>query len=193
MFENKINNRRSIRLKAYNYSQPGYYFVTLCCKNRNYYFEAFPVLKNIVDKNWYKLSERFRNIELDEFIIMPNHLHGIIRLKDENSIKLGDIIGAFKSITTNEWLKYIKENNLDIWSKFWHWNYFERIIRDERQLENTREYIRNNPLNWENDKFYIPGKNNKTTIPVRAGLAPAPTNNESHEKLLNGEFLRNKK
>lgn len=73
-----IYHRKSIRLKGYDYSRDGGYFVTICTHNRELYFEFFPELKEIVSRQWHQLPERFSNLILDEFIIMPNHIHGII-------------------------------------------------------------------------------------------------------------------
>lgn len=177
------HKRKSIRLKEYDYSKNGAYFVTICTSNRDMLFEEYEPLKIIVNNEWNCLENNYSNIVLDEFVIMPNHIHGIIfivgeveRVKAEDSgagceervgarptrtslslsagsLALGDIIGAFKSKCVVEWLKYIKSNNLYINAKFWHRNYYERIIRDERGLNNVRQYIINNPINWKKDKL----------------------------------------
>jgi hypothetical protein len=74
----EINHRKSIRLKGYDYSQDGAYFLTICTRNKEFYFEAYSELKEILRRHWIKLPERFPYLILDEFIIMPNHIHGII-------------------------------------------------------------------------------------------------------------------
>ena len=187
-----IHHRKSIRLKSYDYSSNGAYFITICTQDREYYFKEFPILAEIVKKQWEKLEERFDNLILDEFIIMPNHIHGILFLgggeiggqpNPSNSFRggqpqgiaptnaptntstnismntsnkkptLGDILGAFKSLCIKEWLKYIKNNNINALGKFWHRNYYEKIIRDEVALNNIRKYIRENPSKWENDEL----------------------------------------
>jgi putative transposase len=133
-----IHHRKSIRLKYYDYSSNDAYFITICTQNREYYFQEFPILAEIVKEQWEKLEERFDNLILDEFIIMPNHIHGILFLggqpnpskgvrviaptiapKDNTTDfstntsnkkqTLGDIVGAFKSLCVKEWLKYIKK------------------------------------------------------------------------------------
>lgn len=153
-------HRGSLRLKGYDYSSNGTYFITLCTKNRQYYFEEFEPLKNIIQKEWKNLEERFSNIILDEFVIMPNHIHGIIFIQNQNDnskkVSLGDIVGSFKSKCITEWLKYIKENNVNTLGKFWQENYYEKIIRNETSLLNIRNYIKDNPVKWEmmNDEFY---------------------------------------
>src|SRR4030042_2381138 len=73
-----IYHRKSIRLKGYDYSREGAYFITICTRNRELYFERYPRLKEITKKQWQKLTGRYSYLMLDEFIIMPNHIHGII-------------------------------------------------------------------------------------------------------------------
>ena len=171
--------RHSIRLQEYDYSSAGPYYVTICIQNR------FCLLGEIsqadvelngaglmVYNQWLELPARFQNIKLDEFIVMPNHFHGIIVLNEtagaslvdaqpndnkEAGIKpaptLGDIIGAFKSITTNIYIKGVNGNKWESFpGKLWQRNYFERVIRDENEMNRIREYIRNNPIKWAYDE-----------------------------------------
>ena len=77
-YDPRVHHRRSIRLKGYDYSQPGYYFVTICTWRRIWFFSEYPALREIVARQWLALQERFPSIALDEFVIMPNHVHGII-------------------------------------------------------------------------------------------------------------------
>ena len=72
------HHRRSIRLKEYDYSQGGAYFVTICTHKRDLFFEQFEPLRQIVQNEWKKIPKRFRDVELDEFVVMPNHVHEII-------------------------------------------------------------------------------------------------------------------
>ena len=97
-----IHHRRSIRLKGYDYSQAGAYFITICCKDRKCRFGKIVVGASVMELNecgqiaydeWLKLSERFSNFELDVFQIMPNHMHGII--------VLNDIVGATLAVVQN--------------------------------------------------------------------------------------------
>jgi len=157
-------NRRSIRLKEYDYSQAGGYFITICSKDREMYFQLFQKLKEIVNRGWREIPNRYRNIQIDEFIIMPNHVHGIlivgatlaVALKERAGASpaptIGEIIGTFKSICVLEWLRYIEENKIATVAKFWQRNYYEHIIRDEESLNRIREYIRYNPLRWDLDR-----------------------------------------
>lgn len=77
-------HRHSIRLKDYDYSQPGMYFATICTRDRELYFDRFPILKNIVEDEWKNLPQRFPNIMIDEYVIMPNHFHSILIMIDDN-------------------------------------------------------------------------------------------------------------
>ena len=159
-----VHHRRSIRLKEYDYSQPGAYFITICTRNKESYFEQYPELKRIVNRQWQEITSRFVNIQLDEFIIMPNHIHGIIivgatlavarknRAGARPAPTIGEIIGTFKSLCVSDWLRYIKENRIDMVSKFWQRNYYEHIIRNEDESNKIREYIQNNPLKWHLDR-----------------------------------------
>ncbi len=176
-------NRRSIRLKGYNYSTPGLYFITICLKDRECLFgkiiEGEMILNDlglIIKNQWKNVVKRYDNVSLDEYTIMPNHLHGIVIIEEliinvgatlavvsgsttnagarpapTTTVTLGDIIGSFKSLCIHDWLEYIKNKNIDLPGKFWQRNYYEHIIRNEKSLKKIRRYIIDNPLKWEND------------------------------------------
>jgi putative transposase len=168
-----IHYRRSIRLKGYDYSQSGAYFVTICTKSRELYFEKYRGLQEIVRQQWEELPQRFPDLTSDEFIIMPNHIHGIIivgaglapalshrataRVAPTFSVgrpapTVGEIVGTFKSLCIHDWLTYIREKKIDAVGKFWQRNYYDHIIRNEDELNKVREYIQTNPLRWHLDK-----------------------------------------
>ena len=138
--------RKSLRLKKYDYSQPGAYFVTICLKRPELSFDI-PKLRTILLETWRELALQFPSITLDEFVVMPDHVHFIVFLNEtvEKPPTLGDIVQAYKSKTTVTWLNHIKTSELEYPGQFWQRNYFEHIIRDPEELEDTREYIRNNP------------------------------------------------
>jgi REP element-mobilizing transposase RayT len=169
----RIYHRRSIRLKGYDYSQSGTYFVTICAKDRELYFEKYRGLQEIVRQQWEELPQRFPDLTLDEFIIMANHIHGILIVGaglapalsyratarvaptfsvDRPAPTVGEIVGTFKSLCIHDWLTYIKEKKIDAIWKFWQRNYYEHVIRNEDELNRIREYIQNNPLKWHLDK-----------------------------------------
>jgi REP element-mobilizing transposase RayT len=138
-----------MRLPTYDYSRAGAYFVTVVVTNRQPLFGLVGQPNdagNAIGRSWCDLARRFPTILLDEYVIMPDHFHGILFLRD-GSPKLGRIIGAFKSITTVEYARQVHERG---WQSFagrlWQRDYFERVIRNERELLHTRAYIRNNVL-----------------------------------------------
>lgn len=175
----EIHHRKSIRLKNYDYSQRGFYFITICTQHHIKFFGKIESDKIILNnagemvKGWYyRLEEKFSNLKCHEMVIMPNHMHCIIEIlvgadpsicpegehigSPLRKITLAEIIAWFKTMTTNEYIRNIKENN---WQPFkrrlWQRNYFEHIIRNEDSYKKIAEYIVNNPINWEKDKYYI--------------------------------------
>jgi putative transposase len=110
---------------------------------------------------WHALPERFPNIDLDVFGLMPNHAHGIILITDSGlnannkPIVLGNMVGAFKSVTTH---KYIDGVHLQGWEPFhkrlWQRNFYEHIIRNDKVPNAIRTYIINNPANWQEDDLH---------------------------------------
>jgi len=251
-----MNQRKSIRLKNYDYSSKGLYFVTICVQNKAHlfgYVENDKMVLNpageMVQKQWFILKNRFQNIDLDEIIVMPNHLHSVVAInpvgaplvgahiknvnlekgqpqgiahtdahnKTENSTteiqnfdvdiitgeptvasvlgahkknnittndqprgitnintqnenlhlkngqpqgiaptgaSLGNIVGAFKSITTFEYIQNVKNNNWPTFNgKLWQRNYYEHIIRTHDDYLRIVNYIINNPKNWNRDSL----------------------------------------
>ena len=157
----------SIRLPWWDYSQAGWYFVTVCTNKRQCVLgeivEGSVVLTpagQIVEEEWWRTVTVRPNVSLDEFVIMPNHLHGILVLNGDHKktshrdvstksrlkpYSLGAIIGQFKSVCT----KRIRGCGF---SRFgWQKNFYEHIIRDEASLGNIRQYIVDNPAKWELD------------------------------------------
>lgn len=201
-YNHHIHHRRSIRLKGYDYSQAGLYFITICVQNREYLFgkiENGQLQLNdagkMVENEWLKLPERFKNIQLHEYIVMPNHFHAILeivgatRLVTQNetvatvrvslvdtqngndtekgqpqgiaptdAIKnktVGDMVGAFQSIVTVEYIRGVKTMGRTPFNgKLWQRNYYEHIIRNEQSYQIISNYIINNPEKWAEDKFY---------------------------------------
>ncbi len=163
-----IRQRRSIRLKGYDYSQPGAYFVTIVAHNRDCLFGRIMNKKivlskygSVVEKEWRKTSKIRKEIELDTFIIMPNHLHGIfiilpsvratgrspLPLSGPESKSLGAIVAGFKSAVT----KQINIIRAIQGVPVWQCNSYDRIIRNEDKLIKIREYMVGNPTQWEYD------------------------------------------
>jgi REP element-mobilizing transposase RayT len=173
--------RKSIRLGGYDYSGEGMYFVTICTQDRKCLFgkimNGSMTLNNIgivVKDVWMALPKRFSNINMVEITVMPNHIHGLItvgaplagaRINDNRvdnfratarvaPTHIGNIIGAYKSLVYDLCLKTeIPRNNF--LGKLWQRNYYEHIVRDEKDLERIREYIENNPSNWSEDELFV--------------------------------------
>lgn len=193
LYDPNQHHRQSIRLKGYDYRSAGAYFVTICTRNRECVLDD-SVVSGIVTDVWLALPEWFPTIALDEFVVMPNHLHLIAWLqhigagaspaptpdigddvgvglaptpgstKDatpwiipipqtpNHNPTLGDVIGALKSLIFTVYLDWIEANDPTRQAKFWQRNYYEHIIRNQRELNAIRHYIRNNPLQWDLDR-----------------------------------------
>lgn len=159
-FNPDIHHRRSIRLKEYDYAEVGAYFVTICAFQRDCLFGEvvggemqLNEFGMILEDAWADLPKHYSHAELDQFVIMPNHVHGIVVVKEmaETSPKqhgFPEIIRAFKSFSA----KRINQLRNNAGCPVWQRNYYERVIRNESELTRAREYIVNNPLKWELDK-----------------------------------------
>ena len=138
--------RNSNRLPAYDYRSSGAYFITVCTENRQPVLEI-PVIHTALLERWQQLPHRFPGVRLDESIIMPDHVHGILWLdgSKKNAPTLGRVIGSFKSLVTVTWRHYHREKNIPCLNHLWQRDYYEHVIRNEDDLKLTREYIINNP------------------------------------------------
>jgi REP element-mobilizing transposase RayT len=175
LYKNKYRIK-STRLKYWDYSSGGIYYVTICTKNREYFFgniingqSKLSIIGEIVSNEWVKTEQIRKHVLLDEYIVMPNHLHGIVIIQNHDvethghaslqtqhknkfgpqSKNLPAIIRGFKGTTTKQ-IHNIGFNNFA-----WQPRYYEHIIRNEKDLNRVREYIRNNPLQWQFDKENI--------------------------------------
>ena len=167
-----LHHRKSIRLKNYDYSQNGVYFITICTKNRRCLFGtidnnemALNTLGIIVRDEWIKSFQIRKELEMDEYVIMPNHFHGIVSISYRNSSfsfsqsmknkglkyhSISSLVAGFKSSVTSKINKIQKQSSESIWQR----NYHEHVIRNEEALQKIREYTRNNPLTWQNDSLF---------------------------------------
>ena len=176
-YDPKIHHRHSVRLRGYDYAGPGQYFVTVCTHHRELLFGEViegqmrrNALGDIVHAEWYA-TERIRpEIRLGAFIVMPNHLHGIIEIVDVGARRrlarttpgkqlpgrphgpapgsVGAILGQIKSRTKKAINRTRGTSGMPVWQP----NYHEHIIRNEQELNCIREYICNNPLRWPLDR-----------------------------------------
>lgn len=191
-FDPQKHHRRSIRVKGYDYSQAGAYFVTIVTWQREMLFGdivdgEMKLNRNgkIVQDAWFDLKNHYRHVELGAFVIMPNHVHGIIILVDDDgrggSSVLGktnlpddssagtesllinqtrpyvvkskprhglpEIVRAFKSFSARRINRLRKTDGIPVWQR----NYYEHIIRNEREMDNIYRYIESNPARWNDD------------------------------------------
>jgi REP element-mobilizing transposase RayT len=163
----RLYNRHSIRLHNYNYTQPGAYFVTLCTHERECLLGNITdgtlrlgPLGLVIEECWQALPRYFHAVELDAFVIMPNHVHGIICIVDTPHAdaapsqqhgsapgSLTAIVGTFKAISARRINQLRGTPGAAVWQR----NYYEHIIRTSRELEAVRKYIVDNPLKWSMD------------------------------------------
>lgn len=186
-----LPDRQTTRLKWFDYSQAGLYFVTICTSKGHHAFGGVEDGKmslnaagRIAQAEWLKLSERFLGVQLDEYVIMPNHLHGIIIIPKGTTMDntpqrfrehmhkmaeeripqlkvpyqaptLGKIVGTYKGATA----RLIRLSGAIDFA--WQERYFDSIIRDGKALQAMRRYMENNPQSWHNDRLYTPKANDK--------------------------------
>ncbi|MCA9408484.1 MAG: transposase [Candidatus Omnitrophica bacterium] len=169
----QIQRRKSIRLKNYDYRQEGAYYITVCT------FEKIEIFGHIMDGKMvlndigkivydeWKNTEKLRpNVLLDAFIVMPNHIHGIIIMNwsmSDDTIKndvpnkfrspsqtIGSIVRGFKSVSTKRINIYRNSPSRYVWQR----NFHDHIIRNEKDFNRIREYINNNPKQWDYDQYH---------------------------------------
>jgi len=141
----------SARLKGWDYSSAGFYFITICVKNRVNLFGKIEDQKMILNEygkiahlSWMETGAMRDPVELYESIIMPDHFHGIIKIDDSKRHNISNIIRGFKAKTTSKINAHRETPGRQIWQP----RFYDRIIRDERELKNVRNYIINNPSKW---------------------------------------------
>lgn len=159
-YDPQKHHRRSIRLRGYEYSDPGAYFVTICTDERRYLFGEIiddemhlNDIGQAVQWIWNVMPERFPTVELDQYVIMPNHIHGIIILHAYQGAMncaptLGLILRTFKALCTH----YVRAAGAADFA--WQRNYYEHITRKEGNLDGIRQYIIENPACWKEDDLY---------------------------------------
>lgn len=151
----ELPNRKNPRASWWDYTNCASYFITICTKEKAHYFGE--IIKDemilskvgiIADLLWYELKNRFTHIEFDDFVIMPNHIHAIITLMEtDKPISVSTVIGGYKSAVT----KHCNRLKLDM---VWQSRFYDSIIRNEAMYNNIKNYIQNNPVNWQSDDFY---------------------------------------
>jgi REP element-mobilizing transposase RayT len=177
IYNKRMADRRSIRLQDYDYTQDGAYFVTLLTYRRRLLFGEvaeddveLSTLGCVAEECWLTIPDHFPGVELDMFVVMPNHVHGIIVInrwetntsyvrathvsplqsRGPQSGSLGAIIGSYKSAVTRRINRIRETPGAPVWQR----NYYEHIMRNERSLNAIREYILHNPARWAEDEYY---------------------------------------
>lgn len=167
-FNPDLHHRRSVRLRHYNYTNAGAYFVTICVQNRECLFGdvvddemRLNDAGKMVQSVWDELPSKYPGVEIDQFIVMPNHVHGIVVLvgaglalpsnsgaaSSAPTLGLGDVIRTFKSISAIAVNRLLARSGRPLWQR----NYYEHIIRNDEDLGDIREYIAHNPAGWIDD------------------------------------------
>ncbi|MDQ2810141.1 MAG: transposase [Chloroflexota bacterium] len=150
---------QSLRLHGYDYTQAGAYFVTSCVYQRKCLFGhiqagemVLTAAGQMVQQVWDGLPVRYPSIELDAFIVMPNHVHAILVLAGTdtaaNSPLLGTVIRAFKSLSAVQVNRALGRSGIPLWQR----NYYEHIVRHDKELDHIRTYILSNAVQWELDE-----------------------------------------
>ncbi len=153
-----LPNRRSIRLQGYDYAQAGAYFVTLCTVQKQCLIGSMETdgihltdAGRIAAESWEWLAAQYPYVELDAWVLMPNHLHGILLLRDDvpgRRKPLGALIGAYKTASTKQ-INTLRDSPGEV---VWQRNYYEHILRGEADLTRVRTYIEHNPARWAEDE-----------------------------------------
>lgn len=172
-----MQKRRSLRLPGYDYRKGGVYFVTVCAHQKRCIFGEIlneTMIPNecgfIVEEEWLNSESVRPNVELDWYVLMPNHLHGVIVLRDEDDKQkmssdlaasptsstlkagsLGAIVGQFKSVASKRILRLQNPPDRPIWQR----NYYESIIRTPDIWNRSRDYIATNVMRWREDSLYV--------------------------------------
>jgi len=172
------HHRRSIRLRGYDYTRAGMYFVTICAKDRECLLGEVAGGEmrvnrqgEIVAAYWQAMPRHFSNLELDAFVIMPNHMHGIIMIVGAKHLpqfpnasplrssqpphgtqpaSLAAIVQNFKSVSARKINLARGTPGAPVWQR----NYYEHIVRNQADLQRIREYVANNPLKWDLDQLH---------------------------------------
>jgi putative transposase len=183
MYDSRAHHRRSISLRGYDYSRPGAYSVTICTGHKQAVFgeivEGKMVLNDVgamVQDTLRQMPSHYSGCQLDTFVVMPNHVHGIILISAcprtgqaqgsgqargpaPTTLSLGDLVHRFKSLTTARYRQGIAARGWPALSgKLWQRNYYEHIVRNDDELLKIREYIVTNPIRWETDWENILGR-----------------------------------
>lgn len=188
-YDPERHHRRSIRLRGYDYSAKGAYFVTICTQDRACLFGEVTdgemrlnAAGRMAHGTWDELPSFYRGIVVDAFVVMPNHIHGIIALVGWNiktmvgagpcacpddaetqddgqpqgiapTLSLADVVHRFKTLTTKRYVDGVKQHGWPAFTgRLWQRNYYEQVVRSKSSWNRVRNYIAHNPRHWESDR-----------------------------------------
>lgn len=145
-----LPSRKRIRLQYYDYSEENMYFITICIKDRleilgKIIEENINLTKegNIVKQNISKIQKIYKNVIINEYVIMPNHIHILLLINYKSNVTISKVIKHFKTNIT-------REIGYSVWQK----SFYEHIIRNEKEYLQIKKYIKNNVINWKKDKYF---------------------------------------
>ena len=146
----RFHNRKNPRMKWYDYSQPNYYFITVCTHEKRCIFGhpgALNRFGQIAEQGILAIGTHFPNVTVDKYVVMPNHIH-IILILQEGSTNLSVVVGQYKAFVTRQVHKIDPKCNV------WQASFHDHVIRDQNGYERIWNYIHANPQRWQDDCFY---------------------------------------
>ena len=160
--ENHLPQRKSPRLKNYDYSTTGAYFITICTHNRKMLFApvgADSISARMIERTFIETIAQYRGVESPIYVVMPNHFHAINTIKRadiESAPTVSNIVQSFKRYSTIEYTHMVKEGLLAPFdSRIWQRSFYDHIIRNRDDYDQIYKYIYENPKRWSFDKFYL--------------------------------------
>ena len=158
---NELPKRKSTRLKNFDYSSTGAYFVTICTKDRKMLFApvgADSISARMIERTFLETIEKYNGVDSPIYVVMPNHFHAIItisRADIESAPTLSEIVQSFKRYSTIEYTKMVKKGILPPFDKqIWQRSFYDHIIRNRDDYNEVFKYIYENPIRWYYDELY---------------------------------------
>ena len=138
-------DRKRMRLRDFDYSSEGAYFLTLCLQKKLSLFENHRA-KEMVEKWIVEIENKYENVTVDCYVVMEDHVHLILFITEGNQISLSEIMKWFKTMTTNEYIRGVRDRVYEPFEKkLWQRSFYDHIIRNDEDLNEKREYVMNNP------------------------------------------------
>ena len=147
----RFHVRKNPRIAQYDYSTPNYYFVTICTRDKRCLFGKpgqYNACGEIARQGIEEIDTHFPSVRVDKYVVMPNHVHAILELRNHDA-DLSVVIGQYKSYVTRKVRKILPETLV------WQTSYHDHVIRDQTGYEKIWQYIEGNPQNWERDCFFM--------------------------------------